>query len=349
VKIKKTDAQRVREALDYAAADGTVETGSEALKGIAKNSVTASERKALQAAFEDHFDELKPGARRLIEQFLNGASAGSPNAPEFFNDSKGKVEYRPAELSRADVSTAKKADQGGLGDCYFISALEAVLHGRETRERKPLTEILGEMTRMTDADRCEVRFFSKRANGRMKEVWVPISTDLPFDKEIGKLAYGGNTTQLWVALLEKAYAQFRGGYQAIGDGGYCDEVMQALTGKRADNTQITPDNAEEQYERVKAALAKGKVATCGTNGVDQTDYSTGEAGPESEFEKAGLVPGHAYSIHNVFERDGERFLTLRNPWGSFVPKGKSHPGRDGVFELSLKDFGKYFGDLQIGG
>ena len=72
------------------------------------------------------------------------------------------------------------------------------------------------------------------------------------------------------------------------------------------------------------------------------------------------VPGHAYSIFRADETAGAlptdpktRTLTMRNPWGSTIPKCASAMARsahtdDGTFTIDFDDFLKIFGSLEIG-
>ena len=59
----------------------------------------------------------------------------------------------------------------------------------------------------------------------------------------------------------------------------------------------------------------------------------------------GIIDGHAYSLLGVTEHDGQRFVILRNPWGSTEPgnDGKN----DGVFELPLDKFAQQYTGVTV--
>ena len=56
----------------------------------------------------------------------------------------------------------------------------------------------------------------------------------------------------------------------------------------------------------------------------------------SLYSGTGLYPCHAYSVLGFEEKSGQRFVQLRNPWGSSEPgnDGKN----DGIFLLELSKF-----------
>jgi hypothetical protein len=128
------------------------------------------------------------------------------------------------------------------------------------------------------------------------------------------LAYSGSGTRandpnasLWIALAEKAYAQWnetgkagRDGtnrYAAI-EGGWMGIVAAQVLG--SNSTDYVLANAAKNT--VVQSLTSGRAVTVGTKG-------SATAG--------GLVGGHAYVLAG-YDAASDRF-TLRNPWGSSHP------------------------------
>lgn len=114
--------------------------------------------------------------------------------------------------------------------------------------------------------------------------------------------------------------------------------------------------------------SEGCILAAGTRGTDNTiEQGRGKQG--------GIVPGHAYSVLQVYSpkltlSSGIRLVKLRNPWGTFEWKGAwgdssdmwtKHPGvklemgnfsfgaqvEDGVFYMSWDDFLKNFDTIDV--
>lgn len=234
------------------------------------------------------------------------------------------VKYRPANgtlfvggVSERDIS------QGAMGDCYFLASLAAVAHAHP--------ELIRDALRQNDDGTVTVTF---HANG--KPVPITVDADLPalalpvLDRAN---LFGGSTTagELWPALVEKAYAQWKGGYDAIGHGGWMAPALEAITGKRADDYALKGLAADSVAAMIEKAAEQGRPMTC----------STGSSPAVRD-----LVPNHAYSVLGVVRHDGEAWVQLRNPWAS------AEVGRDGKvdgsFLLRASDFVAGFDDLQLG-
>ena len=189
--------------------------------------------------------------------------------------------------------------QGYTGDCFFLSVLSSVAKVNPNLIRNMVVD-LGDGTfgvQFTNANGtpCFVRVDSNFAtwNG-------------------GSLAYGnfGKGGSLWVAVIEKAYAEFRwstgnattgynyASYGAI-DGGWMDESYTAL-GSR--NTGIWSGNATDLINQIGNALKSGQSVT----------FAVGNPPAGTN-----LVGDHAYTVDHL-NRDSKGVVmsvTLRNPWG----------------------------------
>ena len=132
---------------------------------------------------------------------------------------------------------------------------------------------------------------------------------------------------MWVPVVEKAYAVFQGGsYDLVGRAGWSHEAMASLLGRHGYRKSINTLGQDATWALLKEAQATHSPVTLST----WTD-----AEHASMFTNSGLVPGHAYAFIDASERDGQRYVTLKNPWGH------KEPGNDGVddgkFELSLDE------------
>lgn len=169
-----------------------------------------------------------------------------------------------------------------------------------------------------------------------------------------------NDNELWVCVLEKAFAKFRGSYSNLA-GGHLMFAFQCLTGdhvfrmekiKEGDRAGVweryvlskdtKPDDLEgvkvkktnyssrhndlfdilRRYDRSKALIG-ASISLRGHSGTDEEDLE-GAKVMEERDEATGLVRGHAYSViaaKRVKSRQEFELVQLRNPWGKFEWKG----------------------------
>ncbi len=137
---------------------------------------------------------------------------------------------------------------------------------------------------------------------------------------------------MWVPLLEKAFAAYRGGsYDNMGQRGWSHEAMAAILGRPAVRTRISQLGLAATFAMLKTAERTLSPVTLATN-TDPDKISM--------FTNTGYVPGHAYTFVGVSERGGQKFVTVRNPWGHVEPSNNSPD--DGTFEISLEELGAFF-------
>ena len=189
--------------------------------------------------------------------------------------------------------------QGGLGDCYFITALGSVADSSSTA--------IQNMFRDNSDGTWTVRFY---LNGIAN--YVSVDAMLPTDSS-GALVYADYgmmnndpTNTLWIPLAEKAYVQLnemvQGGgygtncYSSI-EGGIPGTVYAQVLGHPA--TYYDLSNQQAMINAINNHLAVG-ICTNGT-----TD-------PNS-----GLYAGHAYAVIGYNNTMGT--FTLYNPWGFSQP------------------------------
>ncbi len=136
-------------------------------------------------------------------------------------------------------------------------------------------------------------------------------------------------------LIEKAYAQLDGGYQKVGVGGSPVTIWQALTGKSGAMTANALEGDGSIFRKLQNALDEKRPVAAST------------APALKNYQGTGLVKGHVYAILSVSEKDGQRMVQLRNPWGNTEPgaDGKN----DGIFSIKLEDFKKQFAFTYFGG
>mmetsp|Transcript_16055 Transcript_16055/g.17391 ORF Transcript_16055/g.17391 Transcript_16055/m.17391 type:complete len:757 (-) Transcript_16055:897-3167(-) len=247
--------------------------------------------------------------------------------------------------------------QGQLGDCWFLSALSALA------EFPVLVEALftSESKEYQRSGVYNIRFCK---NG----LWVTIRVDdyFPCFPASGPIFSRSNGNELWVLLVEKAYAKLHGSYDAIRSG-WAYEAMVDLTGApcksfRLDDPlmKVKIDNGELWSELLRYDL-ENYLMSASTPGEDEINI-TGKRQKNS----MGLIAGHSYTIISAkLTSKGDKLLKIRNPWGSIEWNGDwsdSSPlwteemqneiepltrADDGIFWMSFEDVIKHFSSINI--
>lgn len=100
----------------------------------------------------------------------------------------------------------------------------------------------------------------------------------------------------WLPLMEKAYAKIHGDYETL-TGGFTSEGIEDLTGGIS-SILFTDDilNKDRFWEKEMKQVNKATLMGCSINFQDD------------KTEMRGIQPGHAYSVLDVAEFDGERLV-----------------------------------------
>ena len=216
--------------------------------------------------------------------------------------------------------------------------------------------------------RLKVLFHYKDKADRFHPQWVPVSHALPSADGapvFAQLAGGGGGVagKLWVALVEKAFALWRGkasGYEKIGEGGWSNEALEQLTGQPA-TSRILGEDPREVEEELRAALAEHRaVVAWGNNstykdaaGVERSHFTEGLERAvaarrlptntlSASHERERLYARHAYAVTGIERRGGVTFVKLFHPQTSRY-EGQGAP----MFELPLRRFIVFFGGLAV--
>lgn len=181
--------------------------------------------------------------------------------------------------------------------------------------------------------------------------------------------------ELWVMILEKAWAKVHGGYLNI-NSGLTREALHDLTGAPCITYFIHEDTEDGRWNTLYNANRNKYIMTAGTldlmgDGTDQQE------------KKTGIVGSHAYSLLAAVElveqspgkwrklKDFEqtnkntiRLIRLRNPWGKGEWKGEwcnsdkrwnpelkkelgHNEKEDGVFFMPFSAYSQLFSDFQV--
>lgn len=170
--------------------------------------------------------------------------------------------------------------------------------------------------------------------------YVIVDDHIPCQGDRPSCARSRNRNEVWVMVLEKAFAKLHTCYQSMvgGSNTYCfgpANVLRALTASPA--YQIRTNRADftvdDLWKEVTSRTEKGWIVGCGT-------------GPHGK--SMGLVPNHAYSVTGSMELDAGkiRLLRVRNTWGRREWTGKWNDRDDANWTLQrrrqvVKKFGTF--------
>ncbi|KAM7528639.1 hypothetical protein LguiB_032049 [Lonicera macranthoides] len=315
-------------------------------------SVELAVKEALSVRGESHFtdQEFPPNDRSLFvdpdnpPMKLQVVSEWMRPA-EIVNENR--LDSNPCLFSGA--TNPSDVCQGRLGDCWFLSAV-AVL-----TEVSRISEVII-TPEYNEEGIYTVRFC-------IQGEWVPVVVDdwIPCESP-GKPAFATSKkgNELWVSLLEKAYAKLHGSYEAL-EGGLVQDALVDLTGGAGE--EIDMRSAQAQID-----LASGRLWSQLLR-FKQEGFLLGAGSPSGSdvhISSSGIVQGHAYSLLQVREVDGHKLVQIRNPWANEVewngPWSDSSPewtdrmrhklkhvpqSKDGIFWMSWQDFQIHFRSIYV--
>jgi len=163
--------------------------------------------------------------------------------------------------------------------------------------------------------------------------YVIVDQRIPVDKKTKKPVFGRckNIHEMWVPLIEKAYAKLHGCYENLMSG-YVDEGIQELTGFQPEKVFIRDEKsgvfphkmirdnyggADGFWKFLMSRDQDGCLLGCSIKGNGK------EGGLILDGEPSGLILNHAYGINDIIEivdpwdkTSVIKLLRLRNPWGN---------------------------------
>lgn len=225
---------------------------------------------------------------------------------------EGRIDEYGDGISHDDV------DQNWIGDCYFLSALAAVAKANPSAIEKLVTGPKADGS-------YDVTLYERGGflyMGRTPTVVNVFPKTL--ESSDGRTTVGLGDGELWVLLVERAYATLNGGYDEI-EGGHADDALEVITGQEATTTRLSSKTDAELITFVQGRLDANKALT--TSSIDADDGSKKSIAAGS----AHVVTGHAYYILSISTTG----ITLRNPHNNSLPGGRE-------ITLSFADYRKFF-------
>ena len=242
--------------------------------------------------------------------------------------------------------------QGQLGDCYFLSSVANLCK---------FPGLIRKLFKTSTTNKDGFYEIILIIDGKPQIVIV--DDYLPALKRTKRPVYAQSKgNEIWVMLLEKAWAKVNGGYANI-ISGLPSEAIEFLTGLGSlvydtENRDIDDIN-EYKYEIVKNVQI-----------ADQNNcFITCSTSSNAAIERVGLVEGHAYtliSFTQITTSQGKKvyLFKIRNPWSQgewngdwsdksrlWDEKAKSQVNfkdkEDGIFFMNDTDFFRYFTHVEI--
>ena len=253
---------------------------------------------------------------------------------EIFKNQKYSLFESKIELS--------KISQGSLGDCYFVASIASLV------QYPNLIYQIFKTKEINKEGYFELIFF---IDGKFQIVIV--DDYLPVNIKTKKICFTKpNNNEIWICILEKAWAKINGGYSNIIKG-WMHQALQAFTGYGSEVFK----HKEIKYEKLLFEISEAKknnfILTCSTN---------------DNVNKFGLVNNHAYSLLDCIDIISKgkniKLVKLRNVWevkdwnGDWGNKSqlwgeeeKKQVNFDEkikeVFYMSFVDYYKYFNLTEI--
>lgn len=280
-------------------------------------------------------EEGSPYARGITRQQIRELKEGKAPAKlsefsgGYFSHFQRKLSAQSRSLFGCGGPNAQKLEQGQYGTCYFLAALVA------KAQQDP--QGLRNMVKDNGNGTYTVTFPGQPA----------VVVEAPTDAE---MLYGASSGSdgMWATLFEKAYAQLKAGGRWDPNSDPMEEVeggdartgMKAFTSGSTDVDELAFTRESTTREKIKKALAAGKMITCATSRNLYTMVWHKIVGD--------VIPGsHVYTVIGFDERSDK--VKVRNPWGSGEPEndqGRAKDGsNDGVFELTIAEFDDLFTDI----
>jgi calpain-15 len=198
--------------------------------------------------------------------------------------------------------------QGSGGTCYFLCALSAMA------ERPQLIERLFEYNSRS-VNSKGVYGIWLNINGMWELVILDDYLAVDRGNNVFFSACPKGEKEIWVSLLEKAYAKCFGSYNDT-KGGDPVNAMRDLTGAPCKKLLDLARDSDKKWRQLVEGLNLNMPCTCYTKPGADTE----------EKDKTGIVLGHAYALldaREVTDSRGrkDRIVKVRNPWGEWEWSG----------------------------
>lgn len=265
---------------------------------------------ALQQGGEESIDGVVPSG----DDFAGAREIDVPTVRRITQlFAEGSVDEYGDGISHDDV------DQNWIGDCYFLSALAAVAKANPSA-----------IENLIDGPKADgsydVTLYERGGFLYMSRNPTVVNVHpRTLESSDGRTTVGLGDGELWVLLVERAFAELNGGYDEINEGGHADDALEVITGDDATTKNLSSMNNEELVAFVQGRLDAHKALTTSSISADEGSKKEIAAG------SANIHTNHAYYIISITSSE----ITVRNPHNNSTPGGRE-------VTLSLADYRRFF-------
>ncbi|MEP6520063.1 C2 family cysteine protease [Microcoleus vaginatus] len=294
-------------------------------------------------------------------------------------DTLHELVYAPLTGGLAQPIQISALNQGKLGDCAFIAALAATFGKIEepSQAASKQSVVLNNLIK-SDGNNYTLQFYNY-LTGKPGQVTVDnqVVTDKDevfgarWDSQQSPEPSQASGQPIWASIVERAYAKFRGeetsrnGYDAIGNGDSGGIPLKRVTGQAMEEIHWKPSEDTPQYSVIEFSDESGEYNLLGSITPDQIFQRIQDTLNQGRYVETGtvedaeqrsdnvLVGGHAYSIHNAYEANGQKMLLVRNPWGTDnkvdarAPEDPSSNTKDGFVAITFDRFLENFDGVSL--
>jgi hypothetical protein len=264
---------------------------------------------------------LSSAGLQQLDALLQGEEGASEDMPALESDDTGTatpIAGTPFVAGAGDRYGSETRDrqvhindvrQGALADCYFVAILGAIARQRPG--------VIHDMIRDNGDGTYTVTFHRRGPGGVFgvrRDHAVTVNNQF-WTRSDGTQLYakagdaGPSGPELWVMLIEKAWAQLRGGYENIrGASVSWADAIGTVTG-RAHTTILTADlQPAALFNRVKSHFVNRGLPVI---------FPT--PGNRKKIQANNVIANHAYVLNEVNEP--AQTVDLYNPWGTLPLNG----------------------------
>jgi hypothetical protein len=261
----------------------------------------------------------------ITDDLLSLLAGGNRSEPSTLSKHKGNARTDIKGQVTAGGAKVDDVKQGALGDCYLLAALAAVA--------KANPALIEQMVKDNGDGTYDVTIYKDKGwfKKDLQPTVVKVTSSFPTDAAGNPIyAQKGSTDAkgpaLWVMLIEKAYAQSKGGYNKI-EGGFGAPALEAITGKAS--TKYTVSDYDETTIVNTLDNLINHMGYAVTAGADWAWFKSTE---EKAKKDVGAILNHEYTVVGV--NVAANTIDLRNPWGE-----------ENLTALPVAKFKQYFIDF----
>ena len=258
---------------------------------------------------------------------INETKTNAVTLPETLGKSQGGKKSSIAVKGKGDKHAFSPNDvnQGSIGDCYFLATLVSVANTDPGALKKAIKKNRNG-TFTVKLHRTSNKGASNVSASKVKDltpVYITLYPTFPVSVDAKDTANanassvstahakGGDKNkhgqaELWVRLIEKAFALMMGSYKKIGSGEWSSHALEIVTGKpyKENFSTDTKSRKERIIEMVKAGIPT-------TVTTQQSNIDSASTAIKTFAQNNSIVAPHVYS---VISADSKK-IVIRNPWG----------------------------------